>query len=195
MLLYCTHHCYKIHLNNRYANANGSECLLSVDGTDFQIPEPTPFDPIWFSHKFNGAAVRYEVGVCIQTGWICWVAGPFPAGDFPDLEIFRLYLKDYLDQHERVEADMGYQGELACRTPTDFDCNPQWKIMKGKARARHEAINGKFKEFSILGNVFRHNKKVHHLVFHGIASILQSEIMSGRGTFEVDYCIVRNTQW
>ena len=81
---------------------------MTIDGADFQIQEPSPFNPIWFSHKFNAAALRYEVGVCIQTGWIVWTAGPFPAGDFPDLEIFRLYLKDLLGTNERVETYEGY---------------------------------------------------------------------------------------
>ena len=60
---------------------------MSIDGTDCRIQEPTPFDPLWYSHKFNGPGVRYEVGICIQTGWIVWVHGPFPAGDFPDIKI------------------------------------------------------------------------------------------------------------
>ena len=75
----------KIHMNNRFMRNNGSECLMTIAGADFQIQEPSPFNPIWFSHKFNAAALRYEVGVCIQAGWIVCTAGPFPAGDFPDM--------------------------------------------------------------------------------------------------------------
>ena len=76
---------------------------------------------MWYSHKFNGPALRYEVAVCIQTGWIVWTGGPFPAGDFPDLEIYRLDLKERLCEHERVEADEGYAGDLSVRTPSDYD--------------------------------------------------------------------------
>ena len=79
---------YKIKFENRKMYANGSECLITINGVDFLINEPTPFSPVWYSHKFDGPALRYELGVCIQTGWICWLAGPFPAGDFPDQEIF-----------------------------------------------------------------------------------------------------------
>ena len=101
-------------------HSNGSECLLTIDGTDFQINEPSPFDPMWYSHKFNGAALRYEVGICIQTGWICWLAGPFPAGDFPDVEIFRLGLAEQLREGEKVECDEGYSGDLPVRPKSDF---------------------------------------------------------------------------
>ena len=176
-------------------NNNGSECLMTVDGTDFRIQEPSPFDRIWYSHKFNATALRYELGVCIQTGWIVWAGGSYPPGDFPDLEIFRLYLKDRLQYGERVETDEGYSGDWKVRTPTDYEGNQDWKIMKGKARARHEAVNGKMKEFAILSCVYRGDRNKHYLVFHALAGIVQSEIMSGRGTFDVDYHIPRRSEW
>ena len=62
----------------------GQRCKITVDGTDFRIQEPSPFDPKWYSHKFRGPGLRYEIGVCIKTGWIVWVNGPFPAGAWPD---------------------------------------------------------------------------------------------------------------
>ena len=172
-------------------NSNGSECLLSVDGTDFQINEPTPFDPVWFSHKFRGAALRYEFAVCIQTGWLCWIAGPFPAGDFPDVEIFMLGLADELADGERVEVDEGYTGDLPIRPKSDFGGNQEWKIMKGHARARHENINRLFKQFGILGQKFRHSRHKHMSVLQAVAAVVQNEIKDGRGTYQVEYDIKR----
>ena len=57
---------------------------MTVDGTDFRINNPKRFDKIWYGHKFNHAAVRYEVAVSIQSGDIVWIHGPFPAGGWPD---------------------------------------------------------------------------------------------------------------
>ena len=37
---------------------NGSQCLVTVDGTDFRIKEPQPFDSKWLSEKFNGPGVK-----------------------------------------------------------------------------------------------------------------------------------------
>ena len=51
----------------------GYECLVSVDGTDFRIPQQSPFSSAWFSHKFNGPGLRYEVGVSIIGGSIVWI--------------------------------------------------------------------------------------------------------------------------
>ena len=160
---------------------------MSVDGTDFQINEPTPFSPVWFSHKFKGAALRYEFGICIQTGWLCWIAGPFPAGDFPDVEIFMLGLANKLQEGERVEVDEGYTGDLPIMPKSDFGGKQEWKHMKGKARARHEGVNRMFKQFGILGQKFRHSKHKHCDVVLAVAAIVQSEIMDGRGTFQIEY--------
>ena len=77
---------------NRLVATNGSECLITVDCADFRITEPFPFDPVWYSHKFNGPALRYELGVVIQTGHLAWKNWPYPAGEFNDLEIFQLNL-------------------------------------------------------------------------------------------------------
>jgi hypothetical protein len=90
---------------------------MTVDGTDVMIWEPKPFSRMWYSHKFNGAGLRYEIGVCIQTGDIVWVNGPFKCGPWPDLSIFRINLKNLLLPREQVEADNGYRGDPSCRTP------------------------------------------------------------------------------
>jgi hypothetical protein len=90
---------------NRYRGDNGSHCLVSVDGTDFGIYEPSPFSPKWYSHKLNGPGLRYEIAICIQTGEPVWINGPFPCGSWPDLRIARNALVDALDAGEYYLAD------------------------------------------------------------------------------------------
>ena len=164
---------------------------MTVDGTDFMICEPTPFNPIWYSKKFDGPGLRYEVGISIQTGWICWVGGAFLAGEFPDQEIFKIGLMNYLDDGERVEVDAGYTGNLPIRPKCDYGGNDVWRIMKGAAWARHKTINRNLKEFGILRQRFRHARHKHRLIMFAVCAITQSEILDGRGTFNIDYCIVR----
>jgi hypothetical protein len=79
---------------------------VTVDGTDLQIYEPTPFSKKWYSHKFRAAGLRYEVAVCIQTGDIVWFHGPFPCGEWPDLKIFRDGLKKVLAPGEKSRLTM-----------------------------------------------------------------------------------------
>jgi hypothetical protein len=42
--------------------------MVTVDGTDFRIYEPTPFSPMWYSHKYKGPGLRYEVALSIRGG-------------------------------------------------------------------------------------------------------------------------------
>ena len=161
-------------------------CLISVDGTDFKIREPRPFDPKWFSHKFKGPALRYEVGVCIKTGWIVWVNGPFPAGEWPDLNIARLSLIHHLEDGEFYVADGGYyDGYQWAYTPDGSNSYEQRTY--ALARARHETCNHRFKVFSCLKQEFRHPLDTHGLFFRAVANIVQFSIQNGSPLFDVEY--------
>ena len=96
---------------NRKRKDVGNDCLVTVDGTDFRIERQTGNGKSWYSHKFHGSGLRYEVGVSILEGNIVWINGPYPCGDYPDISIFRLSLLNFLENGERVEADDGYIGE------------------------------------------------------------------------------------
>ena len=92
----------------------GNYCLVSVDEVDFEITEPYPYDREWsrrcFSPKFKGPGVRYEIALCILTGDIVWVNGPFACGQWSDWKFFSEGgLASNLDPNERVEADDGYE--------------------------------------------------------------------------------------
>jgi hypothetical protein len=167
---------------------NGSTCNLTIDGTDFRIPEPSSFWSGWFSHKFKGPGLRYEVGINIQNGWICWIKGPFAPGPWPDIKIFRGWLKQKLQKGEMVEADAGYRGDFRVSCPSDWR-TPKECAMKKAARARHETVNRRFKQFHCLKN-FRHNKELHVHCFNSIAVITQLAIENGEPLYNIEYHIV-----
>ncbi len=79
-------------------------CSATVDYTDMSIYERTLFDAKWYSHKTNGAVVRYEVAVSLS-GELVWVNGPYRAGQYSDLKIFRERLYNELLPNEVVIAD------------------------------------------------------------------------------------------
>jgi len=96
----------QIRWENRHLGCNGPLCLVAVDGTDFMINEPSPFDPKWCSFKHRGPGARYDVAICTQTGNIVWVNGPFPCGAYPDHENAREEgLEDSLDAGEMHACD------------------------------------------------------------------------------------------
>jgi hypothetical protein len=104
----------QIVFENRKRSGSLNDCLLSIDRTDCRIPQQGPAvkgNP-FSSHKFNGkCALRYELGVDIVEGNLVWIEGPYPAGKYSDITIFRNSLRHFLDPFERVEADDGYIGE------------------------------------------------------------------------------------
>jgi hypothetical protein len=62
---------------------------------------------VWYGMVWYGKA-RYEIGICIKTGDILWVNGPFMCGSWLDIKIYRRDLKQKLRVGEMVEADSGY---------------------------------------------------------------------------------------
>jgi len=166
--------------------SNHSICRVTVDGVDFSMYEPSPFNPKWLSHKFNGPGLRYEIGICIQTSWVVWINGPFPPSDYPDISIARDGINDELDPGEKYLADGGYaDGNQYSTTPDGINDHDHW--MKAKARARHEAVNHLFKNWGILERRFRHNKLLHGKVFGAVANLVQASIMTGHPVFDVRY--------
>ena len=159
--------------------SNGSVCLISIDGVDFWIQEPRPFSSRWFSHKINGPAVRYETGVCIQTGWIVWINGPFPCGDWPDLAIARHVLHHMLGTGEHCIADGGYRASTNCRAITPTGLHDYLDRQVAVVRARHETVDARLKVFGVLNQRFRHNLEKHGLVMHSVAVIVQIMISNG----------------
>lgn len=165
---------------------------MSVDGVDVRIPQQGPAIPgnLFASHKFKGkSALRYEIGIDIVSGNIAWIEGPYAAGKYPDVNIFRLALAHWLDPNERVEADDGYIGEA----PHKVKCpgcaaNPTENlVMQNRVRSRHETLNGRLKNWEILKQVYRHDITEHGDVFRAIAVITQLSIDNGEPLFEVDY--------
>ncbi|KAL3762380.1 hypothetical protein ACHAW5_000642 [Stephanodiscus triporus] len=115
------------------------------------------------------SALRYELGVSILGGDLVWIQGPYPAG-------------------ERVEADEGYVGhpdKIVC--PTNPGYSDERRAMSGRARARHETLNGRLKNWGILRQVFRHRIQLHGTVFRACAVVTQVGILIGESLFEVEY--------
>jgi len=165
----------------------GDDCLVSVDCTDFEIEEPMVFWKGWYSHKFHGPGLRYEIAVSLKRGDIVWVSGPHACGMWPDLKIFRSSLKTFLDPYERVEADNGYLGEdpVTCKTPGGLTSKSDKKAAKfrDRIRARHETVNARIKTFGVLKNRFRHQTENHGAFFRAVIVLTQLMIENGEPLF------------
>ena len=154
-----------------------------------QISEYTkkPFWPGWKSFKFNGPGVCYEVSLCICTGNIVWIHGPFPCGQRPDIKVFRHALICELEEGEKVQVDLGYRGEPRHVNEANLFLTSQGKHQKSLVRSQHETINKRFKQWNCLHWIFCHHVSKHGPVFRAVAVITQLALENGEPLFGVAY--------
>ena len=149
---------------------------VSVDGTDCPVQEISPFNNNLWSHKLNGAGLRYEIGVNIRTGLMVWVNGPYEPAPWPDLRIFRDNMMGQLAPGEWILADGGYHD--GAEFVITKRMGPDWlQRMSCKAMARHENVNGLTKKFGALKIPFRHDHGRHERVFKAICNVVQIIMM------------------
>jgi len=88
-----------------------NDCTMTVDGTDFRIPQKgaaTKGNAFASHKKYAGkSARRYELGVDILAGNLVWIQGPYPAGKYTEIKIFIKVLRNFLEPGERVKATKG----------------------------------------------------------------------------------------
>ena len=118
-----------------------------------------------------------------------WINGPFPAGAFPDVEIFRSCLSLWLDRDERVEADDGYIGDAPYKVkcPASLTNPDETQAIQAIVRMRQETINMRLKQWEILKQVYRHDITKHGYVLRAVAVVVQVAIENGEPLFQVDY--------
>jgi hypothetical protein len=165
---------------------------MSIDGTDFRILQKgavgkgNPFA----SFKYKGkSALRYEVGLSILEGDLIWVRGPYPAGKYNDITIFRDCLLHHLDPYERVVADKGYVGESPrfVKCPNSKTLRRDHRRMTHLVSTRHETMNARFKFWGILKQVYRHDIEQHGDVMNAIGVLIQLSVENGEPLYSVEY--------
>jgi hypothetical protein len=137
----------------------------------------------WWSHKFNGFGIKYEIGSNIQTGDIVHYNGPFRAA-IHGLSVFRFGLRHLLARGERVMADRGYRGDRYVCTPYDAN-NAQHKRAIAAIGARHETINGRIATFECMKQTWRHSITKHQTCFRACLVVVQLNHENGRPLYRV----------
>ena len=183
----------QIKCENRFHGYHGRSCLVMVDGTDFWICEPKPFAEDYYSHKLAKAGLHYEIGVCIQSGLIVWINGPFVVGKYNDITIFQSKMMYELLDREMVKADQGYVGQpnkICVKYELGVSEN-QFKA-KTRAMARGETINRRLNNFCVLTNRYIDKISMHSYVFGAVAVLMQSSLTTVSPIFKVDYLVCSN---
>ena len=127
--------------------------------------------------------------MCIQTGLVVWINGPFVVGKYNNIIIFQSKMIYKLLDWEVVEVDQGYVGQPN-KIQMKYELRVSENQFKAKARARGEKINRRFKNFCVLTDRYRHKISMHSYVFHAVAVLMQISLTSVSLTFKVDYLAV-----
>jgi hypothetical protein len=139
----------------------------------------------WFSPKFNGPGLTYELAIAINANQLMWIRGPMPSGNGGDLVNFKAPngLKSKIPAGKKVIADRIYRDPVcSIRNPQD---TPEVRKFKRRARARHETFNGRLKTFKVLAEKFRHGPEKCKAVFEAVCVITQYELENGHPLFDV----------
>ena len=92
---------------------------------------------------------------------------------------------------EMVEVDQGYVGQPN-KIHVKYELGVSENQFEAKGRARGETINGRFKNFCILMDRYRHKISMHSYVFHAVAVLMQISLTTVSPTFKVDYPTCNN---
>ena len=90
-------------------------------------------------------------------------------------------MKHALENDEVVVADGGYADERCVK----YGESPERSRFYAVVRARYETVNRRFKQFSVLGNRFRHSLFKHSICFHAVCNIVDIAIENGEPLFNV----------
>ena len=142
---------------------------------DVRLPNGE-LDTSLYSHKHNGPGLKYEICHGIYSGNICWVNGPFKAGEFNDLQVAQEFgLCTMLDASgEKAIADGIYKDKDHFHTPPGVR-TPQSRAMN-TLRARQETINARLKNgWCCFSTTWRHDQELHELAVNAVLTMMQLE--------------------
>ncbi|KAI2498412.1 hypothetical protein MHU86_16109 [Fragilaria crotonensis] len=166
-------------------NDVGKTCKVTVDGVDFPI-ESRPRSTVSGSVTNRGPGLRYEMAICIQTGDIVWVNGPYKCGKWPDVKIFKSRLMHLLGDDEMVEADRGYRGHnVKARTPDD--CVPRRPLGKNKSKGSTRDSQSTSQAMGSMQHRWRHVRHKHKIAFAAVAVCTQLAFETGERPFQCRY--------
>lgn len=109
--------------------------------------------------------------------------GPYPCGRNSDLRIFKRCMKQALLPGETVIADGAYRDPKCEKNARTGDMSRGG--FHGTVRAMHETSYRRLKQFDLLSQRFRHNRRVHSVCFRAVASLTQLTIRNVHPLFGV----------
>jgi len=142
-------------------------------------------DKKFYSHKFNGPGLAYELALDIWEDRLVWMRGPFKAGK-GDYDIFQEELRKKMPRGKVAVVDRGYKkkGDNKVAPPNSHD-EAQLQKFKARARMRQENFNCRIKKYDCLKYDFRHSMERHGDCFEAVCVICVYEMELVSPLFQV----------
>jgi hypothetical protein len=83
---------------------------------------------------------------------------------------------NFIPAGKKVIADKGYRGENEKISIPNSHDSLEVKDFKKRARARHETINKRLKDFKILSERYRHGVDTHDVAFDAVCVLVQNDL-------------------
>ena len=163
--------------------------VMSVDGVHCRFHEKKhrkkSKNPKYYSHKFNGPALGYELALDIFENKLVWLNGPFPAGK-GDYAVFKKHLRKKIPAGKKAVTDHGYRkkGDTKIAPPNSHDPE-ELRTFKARCRMRQEHFNSRVKCFDCMKNDFRHSMDRHGDCFVAVCVICVYEMELVSPLFDV----------
>ncbi|CAJ1953841.1 unnamed protein product [Cylindrotheca closterium] len=128
----------------------------------------------------------YELGICLSTGRLLWMRGPYPAGT-SDITVARTggLVEELRRRGQKAIGDRGYNGEQKqISTPNAHD-NKGVSLFKRRALMRQENFNGMIKRFNVTSHCFRHSEERFELAFEAVCVICQYKVENETPLYDV----------
>ena len=169
---------------------------MYVDGIDYftkdyRHPITKEFDPRNFDFKGNCAGLRYLMGTSLYTNKMCYLSAGYMPGKNTDHVISQRpgEIVDLLNNsNEMAFADAIFTNP--CFITPNGTHSLEQRLLR-VAQARHEMVNGMFREFGILTQRFRNKREFHPTVVHAVGNIVQLELMYERPPMDIKPAIGR----
>jgi hypothetical protein len=171
--------------------------LLTVDGTHCMVMErqtrSLSKDTKYYSHKFAGPGLSYEMALHLYECRIIHIRGPGKGGK-NDKTTFREELMGKIPAGSKGIADNGYIAD-DLRDSLAFSNNRLPRHIRKlyqRAKARHETLYSRMKSFRVLAQKFRckhysDRDTKHKTCFEAVAVIVQYQFENGAPLFSVDH--------
>jgi hypothetical protein len=138
---------------------------------------------MFYSGKSKQHSVKYEIGVNIVHGYVCWIAGAVP-GSVHDITLSRtlgiVANSHLLQPNEKVLGDKGYVGEpevilTPIKNPVDhFEVG--WNSFVNSFREIVEHAIARLKIFRCVSTKWRHDIELHPVIFYLVSQIVNIDL-------------------